>query len=178
MTLRTRFRLWLIHQVANWCVSRGRFRDIPHRGQPYLDRYAISGWLPAGNGREKSDGNRRFPSVYLHCFRDFDRDPAPHNHPFHWAISFILSGSYFEFRLGVGGRWFRAGDRNLIFSDTFHRVTELIPEAGEPGVWTLFIASPKRANRDTKRGGWGFIEGKYIPWRDREINGQKTSKLA
>ncbi len=177
MTLSTRIRLWLIHAIASWCVRRNRFRDIPHRGKPYLERYAISGWLPVGDGRENSDGNRMLPSLYLHCFRDFDRDPAPHNHPWPWAISLILSGSYFEFRLGLGGRWFDRGSFNLISGDTFHRVTELVPEPGEKGVWTLFLCGRKKTKRD-QRSGWGFVEGRYIPWRDREVGGVKTSKRA
>lgn len=175
-----RVRLGAIRAVANWCYRRGRFRDITHRGQPYLHRYAIAGWLPSGEGRVKDDPPRRLPSLYLHHFWAPDADPAPHNHPWPWAVSLILSGAYVEVRFGRGSRVYSLGRLNWIWADTFHRVDTLLPEPGEPGVWTLFLVGAKRAKSDREGvvGSWGFAEGTFIPWRQRSLDGVHTSKRA
>ncbi len=140
-------------------VRHLRIREIPREdGKQYLTRYDIHGWMPA-------DGEaKKYPlSIYLHRFHAPDFDPAPHNHPWEWSRSLILTGGYVERRRDPAdgamrrvGR--RPGDLNRIDSDTFHVVEELCGRE----TWTLFSAGPKT-------GTWGFWppERGYTEWRDR-----------
>ncbi len=126
-------------------------------GRPYLTRYCLLGGSPF---------NTKHPflpfNLFLHCFHDSDEE-TPHNHPWKWARSLILSGSYREHRLlkvmGTGphsGVWlhqtFRAGDINRIDASTFHYVTLQTPR-----VWTLFLCGKKVQQ-------WGFSDrGTFVP---------------
>lgn len=114
-----------------------------HDGSPYMTRVL-------------------FPRVFgirpmLHHIHraDFERDL--HNHPWPYAFSFILRGSYVEERLDDCAakhdcthetkrhvRWF-----NFIRGSTFHRISEL-----HGNVWTLFCTG-KRKSADAS---WGFRE--------------------
>lgn len=134
-----------------------RVRKIPREdGKPYMTRYDIHGWMP-------EDGDKKYPlSIYLHRFHAPDYDPAPHNHPWEWARSFILTGGYIEHRFDPESREsvvseVRSGSLNRIEANTFHTITSLLRET-----WTLFSAGPKT-------GSWGFqVPGRgYVPWRDR-----------
>jgi hypothetical protein len=150
--------LSLIHTLLTKLSSHLTRRVICREdGEPYLTRFIVWGWKP-------SDGDRKYPfSIYLHLFHTPDYDPAPHSHPWDWAVSLILSGGYIEERLEEDGGAFlgvyKAPALNVIKSDTFHVITELSPKAP---TWTLFIVGPKNAT-------WGFMVPKrgYVPWRDR-----------
>ena len=102
---------------------------IRHDGKPYMVRYHLL---------------RIFGiKVNLHCFKASDPDRGLHNHPWNWAFSFILYGSYIEHLPGSNRviKWF-----NRINSNTYHRV-----EIVTPRVWTLFIHGPRVKS-------WGVIE--------------------
>ncbi len=119
-------------------VRRGLFRlsgrlacrIISDGEHPYLERYFLF---------------RAFGvTAYLHRFVGSDPDRGLHDHPWPWAFSAVLAGSYLERR--------RAGERsvrwfNRLSGDTFHRV--IIPP-GAPSVWTLFVHSNARVKP------WGF----------------------
>lgn len=136
-------------------------------GTLYLARFRVLGDMQARSW---------FPlTVYLHRFHRPDEDRVLHNHPWPWAVSWILSGGYREERripaeafaeLGepltppglVINRWLRAGSLNFLRGDTFHRVAELDGET-----WTLFVVGRKHQ-------AWGFdVPGRgFVPWRVRE----------
>lgn len=98
---------------------------------------------------------------------DDDRDP--HNHPWEWCFSIILSGGYVEERregaLGEEVMWLRRRPGlgilrmssetrrrcrtwNWIGENTYHRIVHLTKV--EP-TWTLFVGGARRP------GGWGFL---------------------
>ena len=99
---------------------------------------------------------------------------APHNHPFKWWWSLVLSGGYLERRYepstweGVAGvlgpmlRSYRRGDRNAMTGPgTFHQIVSV-----RPRTWTLFVHGPRIAR-------WGFMlrDGTYVDaddYRDKE----------
>lgn len=124
-------------------------------GSLYLTRYAILD--------ESDEGNR----VWLHHFHSGDEDREPHNHPFKYGVSLILSGSYMEERLRIPFkpgwahmRWtrYRAGDLNFVDSTTYHRVHL---ESGEEA-WSLFVTGPIVAP-------WGFLNldtGVWLLWTE------------
>ncbi len=128
-------------------------------GSPYLTRILFSNLLPI----KKWLGI----GVYLHHFHRPDIDRYLHSHPWRWAASLILTGSYSEERLegvipAVGdiaatqivtearvARWF-----NFIRDTDYHKVLELHGD-----VWTLFITGPR-----TVGDGWGFlVDGVHVP---------------
>ncbi len=146
---------------------------LPHRmikddaGTLYLSRYRVIGDMMARSSW--------FPvTLYLHRFHRPDEDRVLHNHPWPWAVSFILAGGYREERRGdsfgyngerlpaadtaLVSRWLRAGSLNFLRGDTFHRVAEL-----DGATWTLFLVGRKHQ-------GWGFdVPGRgFVPWRVRE----------
>ena len=142
-----------LHAFSNLLRRRDIMRED---GKLYLSRFRVWGWMP---GDERS-----YPfSIYLHRFHTPDYDPAPHNHPWEWAKSLILTGGYVEHRLepltGLEACFeVRAPAINRISDDTFHVVEELLGTE----TWTLFIVGPKT-------GTWGFwVPGRgYVPWRQR-----------
>jgi len=150
--------IWLLHR----CSRLLRRRDIMREdGQLYLSRYRVFGWMPGDT--------RSYPfSIYLHRFHTPDYDPAPHNHPWKWARSLILTGGYVECierRTGTSTGTSGLVERrpwtvNQISADTFHVVEELRGRE----TWTLFLAGPKTS-------AWGFwVAGRgYVPWRERLI---------
>jgi hypothetical protein len=114
-----------------------------------------------------------------------DSDRHLHNHPWKWALSIVLCGSYDETRLAAdaedcqrlyaaaGGdptdmpadlftRSRRVRRFNLLRASDYHRVTRL-----HGRVWTFFITGP--AIQD-----WGFlINGKHVPWSKYLKRGQQ-----
>lgn len=86
--------------------------------------------------------------VHIHRFVGDDPDGL-HDHPWDWALSFLLCGWYWEDRRGRGmglcARPRRFG--YVMTGDTFHRVR--LPE-GEREVWSLFIFGPYTKS-------WGFL---------------------
>lgn len=143
-------------RFLHWLSSKLERRAIHGEdGTLYLERFKIFGWMPGSA--------RRYPfSVYLHRFHRPDLDDAPHSHPWKWAFSFVLSGSYVEWRrVGHRGEQRRVRWLNLLLGDVFHCIKRLDGE-----VWTLFIVGPKTSS-------WGFLvdEGPFgervVPWRER-----------
>ena len=116
-------------------------RIIDIDGRPYLERYYL--------------GKALGLTFYLHRFVAADQDRHVHDHPWAWAFSLVLAGSYleeavrwftpacaWESRL-VWRRWWRP---NLIRGRSFHRIHQAKPET-----WTLFMHT-----RTVK--GWGFLK--------------------
>jgi hypothetical protein len=135
-----------------------RSRVIYRDGQPYLHRFYITN--PRVNGEHKAEEPEQF-GLYLHHFYQGDLDTDLHNHPWKWALSFVLTGSYAEERedgLYIRGgflRWF-----NFIPHKRFHRVT-LLQQQNKP-VWTLFTVGPRVSS-------WGFKNpetGQFWNWKD------------
>jgi len=145
----------LHRRVASRLIRYARARPcvrVYEVGELYLERYYILGRrsserLPAGCERWTW-----LPTVWVHHFVRPDAGSAQHNHPWWWALSFILRGGYTEER----GRAVRTVRRvNFITRRTFHRVAQL-----RGPTWTLFITG-------RYAGEWGFIDGgKVVPWRD------------
>lgn len=164
----------MIARLLNTLARRFPLREIVEDNTLYLERFCLLGdmqarhaWLPF--------------SVYLHHFVRPDSDRALHNHPWPWAVSFVLSGGYLEARKATllesvlspleelthrahGGvlqtRWLHAGAVNIIRGDTFHRVAELSSKAP---TWTLFVVGRKEQ-------AWGFdVPGQgFVPFWTRE----------
>lgn len=134
------FILWLLSFLPHRTIWRGE--------EKYLTRYYLLG----GPRTVGSTEHKWLPfNLFLHCFHASDEKPA-HNHPWTWARSLILKGSYRETRLfdfTSTSMWlaqtYSPGDVNRIDADTYHYV-ELL----DGPVWTLFLVG-----RVTQR--WGFL---------------------
>lgn len=112
-------------------------------GSPYLTRAMLPRFL----------GVR----VMLHHFHRPDEDDCMHNHPWAWALSLVLKGSYVETRMPLlkATRTRVVKFFNLISSHDYHKVDAL-----KGDVWTLFITGPRVQD-------WGFLtpEG-HVPWEE------------
>lgn len=162
---------WLLSKLMAWALTRPKnsfiwayIIDDVRTGDPYLPRLLFP------RIRIGSVDSRPM----LHNFKGPDGDRNPHNHPWKWAVSIILSGSYTEERTDVNDyvtvtnidgtprkvfnkttrrvRWF-----NRLNENTYHRVTQL-----HGNVWTLFIVGPKIQS-------WGFLHddsnGEHEDWK-------------
>jgi len=112
--------------------------------EPYLERYHLLR-LPFG------------VQVYLHRFVASDPGRALHNHPWHSALSLVLSGQYTETRLGnreqnynLRKRCIRAGHLNYISGSIYHRINLQADEQA----WTLFIHTASQRS-------WGFLDTRH-----------------
>lgn len=101
--------------------------------------------------------------AFFHHFHRGDHDRALHNHPWDWAIAFILTGGYTaEERQdddSVAVKSYPPFSINLIRAKDFHRVDLLDPING---CWTLFV-------RHKRIQDWGFWDRDtkiYLPWRE------------
>lgn len=139
---------------------------------PYLTRWYLTkmprmtdGSFPFdkyGTPREGIIEDDRGRAFWIHRFGQDDEDD-PHNHPWEWAISFILSGGYIEWRFDPKTgretvRVLQAPAVNIIKHDTFHRVNLI----GGEEAWSLFIPGPKTSS-------WGVIDmttRTYRGWRE------------
>lgn len=93
------------------------------------------------------------PGLYLHKFVSSDPDRGWHCHPWKWAWSMLLRGSYFQ---SVPPGWglpchapegdYYAGDKNYLCEGDYHRVI-----LNTPTVWTLFRHGPKHGR------SWNFM---------------------
>lgn len=129
-------------------------------GNKYLTRYKIFGFMP--------NKLSWLPfSLYIHHFHRPDQDEVPHNHPWKWACSFILSGGYWEFRKsfkdcsdGVDGKGLYRWKGPLAFNWIPHRVYHRVSEMRFTETWTLFLAGPRVSS-------WGFLDPErgHIEWR-------------
>ena len=127
----------MIRTLLYRLTNRLPARTISDDGTPYLERYYV--------------GTLFGVRFYLHQFVDSDPDRGLHDHPWPWAFSFILAGSYLEeTRSGTRRvRWF-----NTLVGDSFHRV--ILPDPAKP-VWTLFGHRAKRVKP------WGFMRVSKAP---------------
>ena len=138
-------------------ISKFTITDY-HDGSPYLTRVLLPR-IPFFNIRPM-----------LHKFHRPDGDRALHNHPWKWACSVVLAGSYVEERLLPDeAQLYRAAGLelgpavetrhvrwwNVLTDADFHRITEL-----KGAVYTLFISGPRVQE-------WGFMDGSgtFTQWR-------------
>jgi hypothetical protein len=158
-------------------VVRRIVRDINPRvildgegKRPYLSRYYLIGapTMPDGSSPFDRFGNARpearapegLRGLYIHCFHRSDDDRELHNHPWEWALSFVVAGGYREERrLGnrVVSRDVLPLSLNFIRAEDYHRVDLLKDEA-----WSIFLTGPKMAS-------WGFWDrttGEVAHWRE------------
>lgn len=112
-------------------------------GTDYLTRFYLKG-----------DGSGKSWELYLHRIYQEDGARKPHNHPWPWFLSIILSGWYVEERdgfnapAGVKPPWFVRRWINWMPSPAvFHRITVV---SNRP-VWTLVLV-PAKTERQ-----WGFL---------------------
>lgn len=136
---------------------------------PYLSRFYIVGAPTMADGSSPYDqfGNPKRDAkwkdgwgLYIHRFHRSDVDRELHNHPWRWALSFVIAGGYREERRrgnSVVEREVKPLSFNYIRQDDFHCV-DLI----EHDAWTLFLVGRKGST-------WGFWDratGRYTPWRE------------
>lgn len=136
---------------------------------PYLSRWYLTSKPTMPDGSNPfADGQTRegiqWPQgnfgVYLHRFHRSDEDQALHNHPWRWALSFVLAGGYREerrFGNQVVQRDVKPLSFNFIRDVDFHRV-----DLYEHDCWSLFVVGPKISS-------WGFWDRKtraFVPWRE------------
>lgn len=150
----------LLNKFATWSLSKNK--PGPYCGEDdkrwaYVietngDRYLTRIMFPRVLGVR----------VFLHHFHRPDGDRNLHNHPWTWAASAILCGSYDEERLvapELDGnlatdvrrvRWF-----NWLTDQDYHAVKKLHGD-----VWTLFVTGPRVQD-------WGFLTDKgHVSWRE------------
>lgn len=122
----------------------GWLRVIRNGAGDYIDRFSLRAQT------DKTGGGWR---VYVHRFHQGDAEL--HNHPWKWAFSIVLKGSYTERRAdwleADRSAWYCNERRvrwfNFIRAEDFHRISELHGKE----VVTLFIAGPLHGK------GWGFL---------------------
>lgn len=129
----------LIKLIQKFCRSKTISLTNPDGTKdPYLTRYYIFQFKSAG--------------LYLHKFHRPDRDRDLHNHPWAFAVSYILKGEYEEKRLtrGLDSVIHRKGTLNIIPGGCFHRIARTTPN-----LYTLFFRGPR-----VKK--WGFLRADPI----------------
>lgn len=157
----------LLNRFAAWALEH-RPVDSPSSKQPArIGAYVITDY---------TDGSPYItrvllPRVFgirplLHRIHKPDSDRAMHNHPWRWAFSVVLAGSYDEERPVKGRESFvqtrRVSRWNLIRSTDFHRISHLHGE-----VWTLFITGPRIQDWGFRERAWGSGNGwRVTPHRD------------
>lgn len=130
-----------VEWVAFW---EPEFEDIRVDGHLYLRRYFID---PLESTKDQY-------RLLLHQFFRGDDDRRPHNHPWDWAESLIISGGYTEDRvraftqneLVMDNPVYRTGDFHSLTGMDFHRIRDV-----QPNTWTLFRHGPRTHD-------WGFLE--------------------
>lgn len=112
--LYTFFAALLVRAIVALCTWRGRFVDYVHSGpngkHVYMRRYVLTGFMTGDPERHNmAPGWRRLvarlrsylPNLYLHHMQAPDADDSLHDHPWPWAVSWIVLGGYREERLVV-----------------------------------------------------------------------------
>lgn len=154
----------LLIRFLLWCARKTPPRVITVADLPYLTRYFIFRRSALTEGMETKVTKPPRWGLYLHRFHRGDQDRELHNHPWRWALSFVLKGGYSEERResnGVGDvrvvrREVRPWSFNYLTHNDFHRVDLDNGEA-----WTLFLVGPLVQD-------WGFWDrstGSYFPWK-------------
>lgn len=146
----------IIEKLLMWITGKLPARFIDSDGKPYLERYYVC-TLPFGH------------RIFIHRFVASDPDRGLHDHPWKWALSFIMLGGYTELNLlkradgteVVTEVERKPGRFNLIFGKDFHRVLVAHKAEKATAVWTLFLHGPRSK-------GWGFID------YELELNDKKT----
>ncbi len=149
---------------------------------PYLSRWYLVGTqpdtTPRGQIHQQAERHAEPWQLYLHRFHRGDDDTALHNHPWDWAVSWVLVGGYWEerrvrrnfesgeaFDAAVTSDWHTdtverrevvPGSLNVLRADTFHRV-----DLRDGDCWTLFLVGPKLSSW----GFWARDTDVYTPWR-------------
>jgi hypothetical protein len=131
-------------------------------GSPYLLRKYL---LP------KRFSGAWWPGVFLHKFYRSDEDRFPHNHPWRFAVSLILTGGYIERRYKPDGQCIELSKHvrrpltfNVIRAEDFHKAQLLEPKRG---CWTLFVAwRHKTAKPGEEWGFWDIDHGCFVGWRE------------
>lgn len=172
-----RFLAWVVAFLAPPRVIRQLLDSDPYLTRWYLTTRPTmpDGSEPfdeLGHPREGIQWSQRKFGIYLHRFDSSDRDRDLHNHPWKWAIAFVLVGGYVEERrvetpvhCEVVRRVVKPFRFNLIRHGDFHRV-----DLNEQDAWTLFIAGPKASS-------WGFLDlasNSVVPWR-QYVNRVRTA---
>lgn len=116
----------LIRFLVAYAQRRGRVVSYTHGGRLYMTRYAVWGWLTGDPKPEDlrrwmqavqepddiepfwwrravawlwSCVRQRLPNIYVHQMHAPDVDTACHDHPWPWAVSWIMLGGYREERI-------------------------------------------------------------------------------
>lgn len=172
VALRERSTSYLLSKFTDWALSKnapGGYAGeddkrwaytIETNGDPYLTRVLLP--------------RIRIPSLgidfrpMLHHFHRPDADRHTHSHPWTWAKSLLLTGSYIETRRAPGhmvwnnfvGEFDPPTETksvtrfNSLTGDDYHKVDNLIGE-----VWTFFVTGPHVKD-------WGFfVNGEHVPWK-------------
>lgn len=140
------------------CMFRARRILDREQQKLYLSRWYLMG--DGGPSDVPHRGSRGLPALFglnilLHCIHLSDNAGTFHNHPWKWALSFILRNGYVEHRPGLPPRRVLPFSFNLIRQEDYHWV-ELCE--GKPA-WTLFITGPRVTS-------WGFLRrGNFVPWK-------------
>lgn len=143
----------MLPQAVKCLASKLPSTTISVKGTPYLTRHYVllKDW--------------KFFNIYIHHFHTSDQGDELHNHPWKWALSYIVSGGYKE--------EFRKNDEvymRVVLPNTFHTVKHNVFHRVDlfdtkNGAWSIFFAGP----RITKRPEWGFWDRntkKFKDWRD------------
>ena len=124
--------------MINFIKRHCEFKVIGINGNPYLTRYYITPrWF-------------KLFGLFLHEFHRGDNDRDLHNHPWLFALSYILKGHYQEMRLTRSLDIIKRsqGRFNFIPGWCFHRITYITP-----GLHTLFFVGPRSKK-------WGFLRAR------------------
>lgn len=142
------FLLWIVNFLPVKII-----RD--DKGVPFLYRYHIFSLT--------NDG----PGMCIHRFVKSDPQRGYHDHPWLYAVSFILSGRYEERIINPDRKTYETFQRNRFsfnFLSGFNNYHRVMIKDGEEA-WTIFIFS-KRAKT------WGMInlQGEYYPMSTQVVD--------
>lgn len=164
--------------LVTWLPQPRVIRDRDEK-DTYLSRwYLLNGPATAfatnGNPVEGETQATAF-SVMLHKFHKSDDAGDLHNHPWKFALSFVLAGGYSEEKRTLTGtahdpvtcRTVLPFTFNLIRATHFHRVDLL-----EKDAWTLFVSGP----RINSWGFWNRSTQEYRHWREY-LHGRKLAPI-
>ncbi len=146
----------MINKLLYKYTSELPCRLIPRKGgEPYLERYYV--------------GHLFGVTFYLHRFVSSDQEEHLHNHPWEWAKSLILSGSYDEevvidlcanLHNGCYTTTRTVRFWNDIGPNHFHRIAN-----AKPGTWSLFFHGKRqrvKVGQCSVSKGWGFLTKSYL----------------